>query len=544
MADNNIVGAELTMSLDEAKILVMRGMKGDPGESPRINPENNHWEVYDNDTEQWVDTGVNARGPKGDPGSGEGGGSLPEVDSSDVGKVLRVNSDVEWDVLDPPTGVPNYSGAHPGSVLKLYRPSANSGNAMTWGSAAYQIHVTSSGGVYTVDSAVTADDISANRGNLVIILNNTIEYDCVGALTSGFYAGHFYFVVAKPSSGKIESEWLDLEFHIDGGTVSVTPFHFDVQNTTYIEVLYNSTSGTYSTNKTAAQIVAALPNAAAWLGEAKYSPAGWNLDEGYLVDATFIRGIRLNNFAVGLDCIRFVNDGGVTVERFTLTPNAHMIPVQYGSGDTLVTTATGRDVYDHLDNCAIAFNNLLYYPIGAMVSGPYGWVYFASFDPTGSDKIEGVVIALRLVGENTACEVTQYDKDIPLLPSVSSSDNGKILIVDDEEWVALDNPTLPFNIYARWDSGTSTYQIKKRNSQGSLVDATYDDLYDHRNHLWLDDRLPIDFITTSGDLVAGQPDFTCYFTERLVYSDRVEYTQWKISVADSISVTRTTKTLS
>ena len=132
MANSN--GA-VAMSLEEAKILVMEGQKGDPGESPRINPENNHWEVYDNDTEQWVDTGVNARGPKGDPGSGEGGGSLPEVDSSDIGKVLRVNSYAEWDVLDPPVGVPDYSTADVGSVLKIYRSNPSSANSMTWGEA-------------------------------------------------------------------------------------------------------------------------------------------------------------------------------------------------------------------------------------------------------------------------------------------------------------------------------------------------------------------------------------------------------------------------
>lgn len=130
MADRNDA---VTMSLEEAKILVMQGMKGDPGESPRINPENNHWEVYDNDTEQWVDTGVNARGPKGDPGTGgEGGGSsLPEVDSSDIGKVLRVNSYAEWDVLDPPVGVPSYDGAPDGQVLTIL--TAEGARGMFWG---------------------------------------------------------------------------------------------------------------------------------------------------------------------------------------------------------------------------------------------------------------------------------------------------------------------------------------------------------------------------------------------------------------------------
>lgn len=65
MADNNIVGAALTMSLDEAKILVMQGLAG---KAPRVNATNNHWEVYDNATQTWVDTGVNATGAAGADG--------------------------------------------------------------------------------------------------------------------------------------------------------------------------------------------------------------------------------------------------------------------------------------------------------------------------------------------------------------------------------------------------------------------------------------------------------------------------------------------
>lgn len=48
---------QITTSLAQAKILVMQGMAG---KAPRINAENNHWEVYDNDTQTWVDTGVRA----------------------------------------------------------------------------------------------------------------------------------------------------------------------------------------------------------------------------------------------------------------------------------------------------------------------------------------------------------------------------------------------------------------------------------------------------------------------------------------------------
>ena len=342
MADRNDA---VTMSLEEAKILVMRGMAG---QSPRINPTNNHWEVYDNESGSWKDTGVDASGNiditgdnqlvflnyDGDttritvaetgefitaaqigalttqgkmsflyvdtdspewlafngwfPNSGEAvfdndrlhavvttnlqtlvttglvtvKPMLPSVTTEDAGKVLKVSNSGVWSKgdapselpsLDPdgadankllgvdeqgeeyklvarPEGVPSYESANVGSVLKLYRPSANSGNAMTWGSPVYQIPVTKIGNTYTIASGITAEDIVANRGNLAIVLNGNTLYNCVGALTSGFIFGHFYFVAAKPTDSAIETEWLDLSFFTGANSsVSVTPFSFDIE---------------------------------------------------------------------------------------------------------------------------------------------------------------------------------------------------------------------------------------------------------------------------------------------------------------------------
>lgn len=62
----DIYGADLAMDLEEALVLVMQGMAG---KAPRVNATNNHWEVYDNDTQSWVDTGVNATGAAGADGA-------------------------------------------------------------------------------------------------------------------------------------------------------------------------------------------------------------------------------------------------------------------------------------------------------------------------------------------------------------------------------------------------------------------------------------------------------------------------------------------
>ena len=382
MANSN--GA-VAMSLEEAKILVMEGQKGDPGESPRINPENNHWEVYDNDTEQWVDTGVNARGPKGDPGSGgEGGGSLPEVDSSDVGKVLRVNSYAEWDVLDPPEGVPDYSATQDGQVLTVYNVSgtkrmlwetpstlpnysnANTGNVLkiinrggtretAWDSPAYPILVYKNGNNYTVHSAVTAENVVANKGNLVIILNGSVQYNCVGALTSDFLYGHFYFVAAKPTSDAVETEWLDLEFYTgENGSVSVTPASFDIKGTKWLSVQYDLSTDSYTPDFTVATLAAGLPNAVLTFGGRRYSPVGWEFDEGYLVNATFARATYDSNGYAGLDCFKVNNTGGsFTVRRYTIpADDTFEIPVSFVN-DSYRTTASAADIIAHRDNLVV-----------------------------------------------------------------------------------------------------------------------------------------------------------------------------------------------
>lgn len=48
---------EMAANLDDLKYLVFEGMAG---KAPRINTTNYHWEVYDNNTKTWVDTGVSA----------------------------------------------------------------------------------------------------------------------------------------------------------------------------------------------------------------------------------------------------------------------------------------------------------------------------------------------------------------------------------------------------------------------------------------------------------------------------------------------------
>lgn len=48
---------EVAATLEDLRYLVFEGMAG---KAPRINTTNYHWEVYDNNTQSWVDTGISA----------------------------------------------------------------------------------------------------------------------------------------------------------------------------------------------------------------------------------------------------------------------------------------------------------------------------------------------------------------------------------------------------------------------------------------------------------------------------------------------------
>lgn len=52
-----------------AQLEALKGADGKSGKSPYINSTNNHWMAYDDENQQWIDTGVNAGGS----GSGESG---------------------------------------------------------------------------------------------------------------------------------------------------------------------------------------------------------------------------------------------------------------------------------------------------------------------------------------------------------------------------------------------------------------------------------------------------------------------------------------
>ena len=58
------INFKVAAKLSQLRFLVFQGMAG---KSPRVNNETGHWETYDNDAQDWADTGTKAQGEKGDP---------------------------------------------------------------------------------------------------------------------------------------------------------------------------------------------------------------------------------------------------------------------------------------------------------------------------------------------------------------------------------------------------------------------------------------------------------------------------------------------
>ena len=134
-----------------------------------------------------------------------------------------------------------------------------------------------------------------------------------------------------------------------------------------------------------------------------------------------------------------ISDSGGSYSPYT-------IPVTL-SGNVYSTTATGEDVYDNILDCRIIFNGLYYYPIGSTLSGPFGDAYFACSNPSSSGTIENDIFAVHLNGNHT-CTITKYDRDISLLPIVSSSDAGKFARVNSSGvWVAETVPSAESNSF-------------------------------------------------------------------------------------------------
>lgn len=134
-----------------------------------------------------------------------------------------------------------------------------------------------------------------------------------------------------------------------------------------------------------------------------------------------------------------ISDGGGSYSPY-------LIPVTQ-IGSSYSTTATGYDVFDHILDCRIIFNGVYYYPIGSALSGAFGDAYFACTNPSASGTIENDIFAVRLRGNDT-CTIAKYERDISLLPVMSSADVGKFARVNSSGvWVAETVPSAESNSF-------------------------------------------------------------------------------------------------
>lgn len=124
----------------------------------------------------------------------------------------------------------------------------------------------------------------------------------------------------------------------------------------------------------------------------------------------------------------------------------YLIPVTQ-IGNSYSTTATGYDVYNHILDCRIVFNGVYYYQIGSTLSGAFGNAYFACTNPSAIGTIENDIFAVRLRGNDT-CTIAKYERDVSLLPVMSSADAGKFARVNSSGvWVAETVPSAESNSF-------------------------------------------------------------------------------------------------
>lgn len=134
-----------------------------------------------------------------------------------------------------------------------------------------------------------------------------------------------------------------------------------------------------------------------------------------------------------------------SVNSYAINKPPYKIPLQYNNG-VYTTSITGESFLKHIDDCFMEYNGVHYYLIGVSNSGAFGNAYFACSNPSISGKIENEIFELTLNGTNP-CTVTQYTKDIILLPAVSASDNGKFMRVVSGAWEAATVPSAESNSF-------------------------------------------------------------------------------------------------
>lgn len=141
---------QVTTSLAQAKVLVMQGMKGEDGKSLRVNSAG-HVEYWDDETQQWVDTGIEVEGVPGPQG--------PQGPKGDTGATGPTGA-TGTDGYSPVVTVTNITGGHRVSITDKTHPSGQNFDVMDGSSDFVLLRMDANGYVYNGTTAITGTQIN------------------------------------------------------------------------------------------------------------------------------------------------------------------------------------------------------------------------------------------------------------------------------------------------------------------------------------------------------------------------------------------------
>ena len=383
---------QVTSSLAEAKILVMQGMKGEDGKSLRVNSAG-HVEYWDDETQQWVDTGIEVEGVPGPEGpQGPQGPEGPQGPKGDTGATGATGP--QGPKGDPGTGIPDLSEAEAGDVLTV---------------------------------GLNGELVAAKPGKQVVFFKHYIE-------ASGSHAAHEITVTV--SNTELAMSGLAIANTIAAG-------HYPVMvdaGTSYPriykpEMVLNGTMVVFRSTDVN--------------GSVNGLTIGWN--DSIAVPFTAIGDMPMPNAQTDVGKVPTVNSsGGYTLQTPSGGSETFTIHLTGNATDGYAITEAPETIMAHYPNLMLVYNSGFvdsYYLVGARLEeeAMWGYLWFAqdqnwATDGTVSRSFVDLSIVWDTESPNYGVIAYRSSTHLRNLPQASNTHNGKILGVVNGSYALVNAP--------------------------------------------------------------------------------------------------------